>query len=98
MRRSLCPSIVKQKDKEGGCDRLALHDISNKQNSLSNNIKKNDTNDDLVISRRPLFGFLQVPESDLRKQVIINIIIITTIIIIIINTIIINSLLYLVDV
>ena len=97
MRRSLCPSIVKQKDKEGGGDRLALHDISNKQNSLSNHIKKNDTNDDLVISRRPLFGFLQVPESDLRKQVIINIII-TTIIIIIINTIIINSLLYLVDV
>lgn len=59
MRRSLCPSEIKKRDKEG--DRLVLNDITNKNNNTvlgaGSTKKDNNNGDDLVISRRPLFGF-----------------------------------------
>lgn len=58
MRRSLCPS---QKGKNPQLD------ISNRTN---NNIKKNDNDKNTVISRLPLFGFLEIPDN-LNKQFIL---------------------------
>jgi SNF2 family DNA or RNA helicase len=59
MRRSLCPS---QKGKNPSID-------TSKRTVTSNN-NNNKSNDDTVISRLPLFGFLEIPDN-LNKQFIL---------------------------
>ena len=70
MRRSLCPSqIVKAKN-----DGRNSSSTDSTRNNVSENTagsslvnKNSNNNDDIVIARMPLFGFLQVPDN-LRKE------------------------------